>query len=406
MVSRIVMMILDGIGDRPVKELGGKTPLEKANTPNLDRYAKEGVNGIMDTIAPGIVPGSDTGHLALLGYDPYEVYTGRGPFEASGLGMELRKGQVVFRCNFGTLEDGMVVDRRAGRIKRGTDSLAEAVNDMDFDVDFIFKESVEHRAVLIFNDRSLGSSVSDVDPHEEDIPLKSSEALDGSNSSKRTAELINKFTEKTIDVLSEHPVNLKRKEKGSPPANVILSRGAGSVPDMKPLRDIKGIKSAAIAGIPLVRGVCELAGMDIIQVGGATGGLDTDIGSIISAVVENIDDYDFILVNVKGPDISGHDGDYEAKVDFIERIDSALPVLDSIENTYFAFTGDHSTPITVKNHSGDPLPLVIYGDEVRIDNVVSYGERTCAAGGLGRLKGSDLLNVLMDLANRAEKFGA
>ncbi len=406
MDDRIIILIFDGIGDRPVKELDGKTPLEAANTPNLDKYSEEGINGIMDTIAPGVVPGSDTGHLALLGYDPYKVYTGRGPFEASGIGMKLKSGEVAFRCNFGTIEDKIVVDRRAGRIKKGTDSLAEAINEMDFDIDFVFQESVEHRAVLLFKDPSLGPFVSDVDPHEEGLPLKKSKANREETSSQLTAEHLNRFTEKSIEILSEHPINIERKERGLPPANVILSRGAGAVPEMGKLEEMKGLKSAAIAGIPLVKGVCELAGMDIVQVEGATGGLDTDIEAIMNGIVDNINNYDLMIVNIKGPDLPGHDGDHMGKIEFIERIDSSLPILENIENTYFAFTGDHSTPVTVKNHSGDPLPLIIKGEEVRVDAVDSYGERSCATGGLGRIRGSDLLNVLMDLAKRAEKFGA
>lgn len=406
MADRIVMLILDGIGDRPVVELHGRTPLEAARTPNLDSLAKKGVNGIMDTIKPGVIPGSDTGHLALLGYDPYEVYTGRGPFEAAGIGMELRPGEVAFRCNFATLKDGKVVDRRAGRIKQGTDELADAIRGMEFDVDFEFIESVEHRAVLLLKDPTLGPYVSDVDPHEEGLPILRSEAVEGDEASQRTAGLINKFAEMSVDVLSEHPVNSKREENGLPPANIILPRGAGSVPDLKPLKELKGINSAAIAGIPLVRGVCELAEMEVIQVEGATGGLDTDIGAIMEAIIDNIDDHDLMLVNIKGPDLPGHDGDHQQKIDFIQRIDGALPILDQIDDTYLAITGDHSTPVTVKNHSGDPLPLTICGEEVRVDDVDSYGERSCAKGGLGRIKGTDLLNVLLDLAKKAEKFGA
>ncbi len=400
------MLILDGIGDRPVKEIGNRTPLEAAHTPNLDRFATNGVNGIMDTIAPGIIPGSDTGHLALLGYDPYQVYSGRGPFEASGLDMNLHRGEVVFRCNFGTLEEGIVTDRRAGRIKDGTDLLAKAINQMKFDIDFVFKESVEHRAVLVFKDPNLGPLVSDTDPHLEDRPLLVSRADDNNLPNLRTAGLINKFTEMTTAILSEHPVNLERVERGEPPANVILSRGAGSVPDMSSLESLKGIRSAVIAGIPLVRGVCGLAGMDILSAPGATGGLDTDLESIFKTIVGNIDDYDFILVNIKGPDIPGHDGDHSCKIEFIEKIDAALPLLESMEDTYIAITGDHSTPVMVKNHSGDPLPLTIIGKEVRVDDVASFGERSCAKGGLGRIRGMDLLNILLDLAKRAEKFGA
>ena len=142
MEYKFLMMIFDGIGDRPVKELNGKTPLEAAKTPNLDSLAKSGVNGLMDTISPGVIPGSDTGHLAMLGYDPFEVYTGRGPFEAAGIGLELKPEYIAFRCNFATIQNGKITNRRAGRIKEGTKELAKAVNDIDLGVDFNFQEAV------------------------------------------------------------------------------------------------------------------------------------------------------------------------------------------------------------------------------------------------------------------------
>ncbi|MFW6145137.1 MAG: 2,3-bisphosphoglycerate-independent phosphoglycerate mutase, partial [Candidatus Natronoplasma sp.] len=275
MADRILMLILDGVGDRSVKELNGKTPLQAAETPNLDHFAEKGENGLMDTIAPGIRPGSDTGHLALLGYDPYEVYTGRGPFEASGAGLELDPDDVAFRCNFATLKDGKVVDRRAGRIKEKQEELTKTVQEIDLGVDFQFKDTVEHRGVLILKGEGLGGDVSDVDPHKEKEEFHEAVPLKDTKENKKTADILNDFTKKSTEVLTDHPVNKEREEQGKPPANVILPRGGGKVPRLEDMRSKHGLETAAISGITLVKGVCALAGMNIIEVEGATGGLDT-----------------------------------------------------------------------------------------------------------------------------------
>lgn len=406
MDDRILIMIFDGVGDRPVKELNDQTPLEAADTPNLDKAALEGTNGLMDTIGPGIIPGSDTGHLAILGYDPYEVYLGRGPFEAAGIDMELEPGEVAFRCNFSTIEDGKIIDRRAGRIKKGTDQLAKSVQEIDLGVDFEFRAAVEHRGVLVFKDDSLSSKVTDVDPHEVNVPYHISEAISDEKKDMRTAELVNEFTEKTANILGDHPINKKRKNSGELPANIILPRGAGKVPQLESFNRKTGLRGAAISGIPLVKGVCKLTGMDIIDLEGATGGLDADIRPIIDATKKALGSYNFVLVNIKATDILGHDGLAEEKKEFIEKIDHELDTLLDLENTYCVFTGDHSTPVTVKRHSGDPLPITIWGDQVRTDDVEQYGERPCSKGGEGRIRGKDLLNILLDLSGRGEKFGA
>ncbi len=405
MAHGILILIYDGLGDRPVEELDGRTSLEAADTPNLDTLASRGINGIMDTIAPGIVPGSDTGHLALLGYDPYEVYTGRGPFEVAGLGIDVEPGHVAFRCNFSTIVHGKITDRRAGRIKEGTEELSEALNDIDIGIDFVFEPSVEHRCVLIFKEKDLGSGVSDVDPHADSVPYKKAEPTSDRSEDARTAELLNEFVAKSIEVLSEHPVNQQRVKDGKPPANIILPRGAGSVPSVRSLPERTGMKCAAIAGIPLVRGVCVMAGMDIIDVQGATGGLDTDIEAIYESSRAALNEYDLVLVNIKGPDLPGHDGLPQQKIEFIQKLDAYLDILD-LPDAHIAITGDHSTPVTVKDHSGDPLPLTIIGPGVRTDDVTEYSERSCAKGGLSRIRGQDLLNILMDLSGKAEKFGA
>ncbi len=406
MSGKMLMLILDGIGDRSVEELDGKTPLEAAETPHLDSFAEEGQNGLMDTIAPGIRPGSDTGHLSLLGYDPYEVYSGRGPFEAAGIGMELAPDDVAFRCNFATLEDGKVVDRRAGRIKEDTEELAEAIRDIDIGVDFEFEKAVEHRCVLVLKGEGLGGDVTDVDPHEIDTEFHEAAPMVDSEENRRTAELLNEFVEKTADVLSDHPVNRKREGDGKLPANVILPRGGGKVPDMDDLDSKHGLDAGAVSGIPLVRGVCALAGMDILEVEEATGGLDTDPDSIIEAVVGSIKDHDLMMVNIKGCDLSGHDGLPGQKVDFIEKLDSSVAKLKELEDVYIAITGDHSTPVTIQDHSGDPLPLTIWGEDVRVDDIDEFNERACSKGAINRIKGGDLLNILKDLADLTEKFGA
>jgi len=406
MSGKMLMLILDGIGDRSVKELGGKTPLEAAETPNLDKFAEEGQNGLMDTIAPGIRPGSDTGHLALLGYDPYQAYRGRGPFEAAGIGMDINLEDVAFRCNFATLEEGKIVDRRAGRIKEKTDELAKVLQTIDLEVDFKFEKAVEHRAVLVLKGEGLGGKVSDIDPHELDTKFHQAEPLEDSAENKKTAEVLNDFVKKSIDVLSNHPVNRERKEKGKLPANIILPRGGGKVPKLENINSKHGLIAGAISGIPLVRGVCSLAGMNILQVKEATGGLDTDPKAVIDATVEALEEHDFMLVNIKGCDLSGHDGLPKEKIDFIEKIDSSLEPLYELEETYIAITGDHSTPVTIKDHSGDPLPLTIWGEDVRTDDIDAFNERACSRGSINRIKGKDLLNILKDLADRTEKFGA
>ncbi|MFP4000602.1 MAG: 2,3-bisphosphoglycerate-independent phosphoglycerate mutase [Thermoplasmata archaeon] len=406
MSGKMLMFILDGVGDRSVEALDGKTPLEAADTPNLDSFAKEGENGIMDTIAPGIRPGSDTGHLSLLGYDPYEVYSGRGPFEAAGIGMDLEPQDVAFRCNFATLEDGKVVDRRAGRIKEDTEELSEAVRDIDLDVDFEFEKAVEHRCVLVLKGEGLGGDVTDVDPHQADVEPHRASPLEDSEENDRTAKILNEFVDKTIDVLSDHPVNQRRREEGKLQANVILPRGGGKVPEMEDIKSKHGLNAGAISGIPLVRGVCSLAGMDIQVVDEATGGLDTDPTSIMEATIESFEDHDFMMVNIKGCDLSGHDGLPEQKIEFIEKIDSSIGRLKEIDDVYIAITGDHSTPVTIKEHSGDPLPLTIWGNDVRVDDVEEFNEKACSQGGINRVRGKDILNILKDLANRTEKFGA
>ncbi|MDO5851671.1 MAG: 2,3-bisphosphoglycerate-independent phosphoglycerate mutase [Methanobacteriaceae archaeon] len=406
-----IILVIDGMGDRPIKELNNKTPLESANTPNMDKMVEEGITGIMDTIRPGVRPGSDTAHLTLLGYDPYEVYTGRGPIEALGIDMDVNPGDIAFRCNFSTADDNMIItDRRAGRIQEGTDKIADTINTMNLadDVEVIFKESDGHRGVLILRGEGLSDKITDSDPKKEGKKPKTVKPLDDSPEAKKTADIVNKFVEESFRLLKNHPVNEKLISEGKVPANIVLPRGVGEVPHLKTLDEKFGFKSACVAETGLIQGIGKLAGMDIIKIPGATGGINTDIDSIHKHIIKTVkdDQYDFILINVDGADEAGHDGDYLGKKGFIEKVDVIMGDLREIDDIVLFVTADHSTPVSVKDHSGDPVPVFIKADGLRVDDITEYGERAAAKGGLCRIRGSDVMQIIRDLMGVTDKYGA
>ncbi|MEM2874965.1 MAG: 2,3-bisphosphoglycerate-independent phosphoglycerate mutase [Candidatus Hadarchaeales archaeon] len=426
---KTLLLICDGMSDRPVHELANKTPLEIANKPNMDWLAKHGICGQMDTIAPGVPPGSDTAHLAILGYDPYEVYTGRGPFEAAGAGIDLKPGDVAFRANYATVDRNMVItDRRAGRIQ-GTEPLAEAINrEVKLSgAKFVFKSTVGHRATLVLKGEGLSHEVSDTDPHDVGKkPLPAKPVLEREetagpaypiiaggvrkyvlrrNRAMKTARLLNEFSEKAHEVLKKHPLNLEREKQGQPPANFVLLRGGGIVPNLKPFQDNFGIRGGCVAAAALVKGVCRLAGMTVVDVPGATGGVNTDLDAKAKAALKLLEDHDLVLLHVKGFDEAGHDGNARAKIELIERTDAMLnKFIDAVD--IIAVVVDHTTPVSLKNHSGDPVPVLICGTGVRTDEVQTFGERSVMKGGLGRIRGKDLMPTIADLMGKSEKFGA
>ncbi|MBT9150428.1 MAG: hypothetical protein DDT40_00600 [candidate division WS2 bacterium] len=401
--NKILVLICDGMGDRLTN---GYTPLEKAYKPNLDFLASQGVLGIMDPIAPGIKPGSDTSHLAILGYDPYKYYTGRGPFEAIGIGMEVKGGDVAFRCNFATSTPELIIkDRRAGRISEGASLLTETINNLEIDnIKIMFKESVEHRAALVLRGEGLSPFISDTDPHLEDSSVLEAKPLDNSLESLKTANIINKFTRLSYQLLSKHPVNKVRQQKGENPANIILVRGAGLVPYLPSFEEKYHLQGAFIAEVGLIKGIARLLSMHAPDFTFATGSYDTDMKQMILTSLNLLEKYPIVFVNIKTCDLPSHDRNFEMKVRAIERIDEALAPLKDFKGT-LAITADHSSPISVGDHSADPVPLLILGD-VRKDKVNSFSERDAAQGGLNRIKGVDLMPIILDLAGYSEKFGA
>ncbi len=399
---KILMLICDGMADRPLKELGGKTPLEAASKHNLDALAAQGICGMLDPIAPGVRVGSDTTHLALLGYNPYEVYTGRGPFEAAGVGLEVKTGDIAFRCNFATVDENLIVqDRRAGRISYGTLELAEAINKIKIKgVKLFFKESVAHRGALVLRGKNLSECVSDSDPHETGIRVSKVTALNNSRAAKNTAKILNEFTSKVYKALKNHEVNLKLKKEGKMPANMILLRGAGRALALQSFANKYNLHAACMATTGIIKGIASSIGMEVLEV-------EKDYRARVNQALEVLEKFDFLLMNIKECDEASHDHDAQKKVKLIEEIDAALePLIEFASQNYLAILSDHTTSVTLGDHTGDAVPVAICGPEVRSDEVQAFDERSAAKGGLGRIRGQDLMQLLIDLTNRSKKFGA
>jgi len=412
---KAVLVIADGMADRPIKELDWKTPMEAACRPSLNKIAKTGVCGIIDPISPGRPPGSDTATLALLGYDALKVYTGRGALEALGSGVKVLPGDVVFRCNLATVNDKMVVvDRRAGRIvNEDAAELAESCQQAKLKkasgANFLFKNTIQHRTVLSLRGLKLSTAVTDSDPEQTGRKALEVRPLDNSPEAKLTAKIVNELTPEFHKILKNHPVNMERIKRGLPPANMVLCRGAGTLPSILTFPQIFNVRAACVAATPLVRGVCKAAGLELINVKGATGTPQTDYTAKAKAVVQALKRYDFVLLHVKATDVASHDGNVKQKVEVIEKVDGMLGhLLDNIDlsSTYVAVTADHTTSSVTGNHEGDPVPIAITGPYVRRDDAEEYGERTCAKGGLNRIRGTDLMPILMNLLGKTTKFGA
>lgn len=407
--KKILIVVMDGLGDRQCPELRGMTPLQYTRTPNLDWFLTHGQGGLCDPIAPGIRPGSDTAHLAILGYDAEKVYTGRGPLEAVGIGMDIRQGDVAIRCNFATVNDDLkVIDRRAERIHNPeTNELVEALDGMEFDgVRCIVKEGTEHRAVLLLRGEGLSADITDSDPGSGDYLLP----CEGTSPEGAfTAGIVNRFMNECYERLKNHPTNRKRIAAGLLPANMLIPRGAGMMPHIEPFEKRTGMKGACVAGVGMVRGICRICGLDVIPLPDECDGtMSSDFITKARYAVDALEDHDFVLMNCKAPDIAGHDGDAKAKSMIVRRLDEMVLYLrNSIpEDTVVVFTCDHCTPCSMTDHSGDPVPISITSPGMVWDDCTEFSETGCAKGMLGRIRGRDIIPICMDLADRTEKYGS
>ncbi len=406
-----ILFVFDGAGDRRVPELGGLTPFQAARKPNLDRLAAEGQNGLMYVIGPGVTPGSDTAHLALFGYNPFTDYPGRGPLEALGAGLPSRPGDVAFRSNFATVDAQMrVVDRRAGRefTKEEGEELQEALDGIEIDgVRVHFVHTVEHRGALVLEGPGLSDKVTDVDPHSEGREVLTCKPLEPA--AQRTADIVNRLVRLSYERLDGLKVNADRRARGVAPANVILLRGPGQHKEVPTLAQRHGIKTAVIAGGALYIGTAKYVGMEHLPVQGQTGTIDTNYDGIADRAINAVrEGYDYVFVHIKATDNASHDHNAAQKVLAIERADRVIgKIVEEVgDRIVMAVTTDHTTPVTVGEHTCDPVPIVIWSSFIRPDSVTRFSEFDAANGALHGIRGTDVMPLLLGYAGITEKFGS
>ncbi|MHA1377973.1 MAG: 2,3-bisphosphoglycerate-independent phosphoglycerate mutase [Candidatus Helarchaeota archaeon] len=411
--KKALMIIIDGVSDRPVKALDGKTPLEVANTPHMDRVAKEGMCGQLDALGPGKKGGSDTANMAILGYDPYAIYTGRGPIEVAGVGIKLQKDDVSLRCNYSTVDENMVIiNRTADYVRNGIDELENALNEQiklsDPNIQFKFRNSADYRCVFHLRGIGLSANISDTDPYYEGEKILKAKPLDDSPEAKKTADLVNEFVEKSYEVLNNHPVNLNRIKEGKSPANIIVPRGSGTTPFMEDFYKKWGIKGACVAGIGLIKGIGYLCGMEVINIDGATGYIDTDYLGKAKAALKALDNNDFVIIHIEGTDEVSHDKKFKEKIYAIENVDKMVGfILERMpENLILILLADHTTSCDYGDHTADPTPFVIWGNGLFADYTDRFTEKAMTKGIINRISGKDVMPIILDAMNRAKKFGA
>lgn len=422
MYKKILLIIFDGLSDRPIPELSEKTPLQVARIPNLDRLAQKGICGVQNAISSGEYPTSEEAHLAIFGYNPKKDLPGRGVLEAIGLGIDLAKKDLVLRVDFGTVDEGLrVIDPRAGNIK-SVKSFCDYIGEQKIGP-FTFKiySGLAHRGILIISGNPVSREinhhstvVSDTDPHKAKVHRGGAKVLkpeprDKSPEAKMTAEALWEYQLKTHKILEGYMENKVRKRQGLMPANFILTRGAGFVKIVEQFHEKYHLNAACVAGAPLYKGIGKYLGMDVVDVSGATGGVDTDISAKVGKSLKLLKSgYDFVFMHLKGADVvAEEEGSWEKKMDFFEKADKAFGPLNHFDGV-LCVTGDHATPCILKDHSDDPVPIMIIGGKkpgpkrsdlgtsLRLDIRKSgFNEVNCAKGELGHLKGSKIMPKLI-----------
>ena len=386
--TKIVLLSLDGLGGLPRPETG-KSELETARIPNLNRLASEGACGLLRHVAPGITPGSGPGHLGLFGYDPLHYLVGRGVLEALGIEFDLRAGDVAARGNFCTVDGtGLITDRRAGRI--ATDLCVRLVDRLRTiklaGVELLVDPVKEHRFVLVLRGGNLGGRLSETDPQTLGVAPLPVRALD--EASKRTAEIVNAFVDRARAVLAD-----------ATPANMVLLRGFDRLPDLPRFPDVFGLRAAAIAAYPMYRGLAKVVGMDVVKTG-------STFADEIATLTQHWQSYDFFFVHYKDTDKAGEDGDFDAKVAALERFDAFIPQIEALRPDVLVVSGDHATPSVLASHGWQPVPVVVRSRYSGADPVAAFNERACASGTLGTLPAQHLMPLVMANALRLTKFGA
>lgn len=403
---KYIILVGDGMADYPIPELGDRTPLQVADTTNMDMVARKGVSGVVKTIPENMPPGSDVANLSVLGYDPEVYYTGRGPLEAGSMGIQLSNDDVAYRCNVVTVENGVMVDYSSGHISSSeSEELIAAIENELGTEEIRFHAGVSYRHLLIH--RGGSESLKCTPPHditgrkyEEYLPIG-----DGQ-------EIIAGLMERSKSILADHPVNRKRVAVGKNPGNMIWPWGQGRAPDMPGILEKYGFTGSVISAVDLIKGIGYYAGLDIITVPGATGYLDTNylgkaeyaLESLLSS--QSATRQDFVWVHVEAPDEAGHAADIEAKIKAIEEFDSKVvgTVLRGIEESREEYLllvlPDHFTPISVRTHVHGPVPFAACGTGIESDHVDNFCEAAADSGSMRFEKGHTLMPYLVENVKR------
>ncbi len=393
------------MADYPIPELGYRTPLQEACTPNMDYLSKNGRVGLLRTIPEGLQPGSDTAHLSILGYDPHRYKVGRGALEAASRGVPLASKDVAFRCNLITENRGRLDDYSAGQI-----STSEALEIMDFvkmsigkteGIDFY--AGVGYRHLLVLRDNPSADQVCCVAPHHAqgksvDEILPTPLTREAENAANRLRWMISTSRK----ILKNHKINGVRGKLGKKPANMLWPWGPGKKPSLPPFKVSHGVRGSVVSAVDLIRGIARLVSMEVLDVPGATGYSDTNYENKADYALRGLRNSDLVLVHVEAPDEASHEGNLELKIRTIEDLDSRLlgRILDNLENKIvISVLPDHYTSLEAMKHTGDPVPFLVFSPTQRSDRISSFDEVSATKGGLGLLEGTRLIPLLLDVGN-------
>jgi 2,3-bisphosphoglycerate-independent phosphoglycerate mutase len=394
---KYIMIIGDGMADRPLKELGGKTPLQAADKPNMDWIAANGRSGLLRTVPEGMEPDSDIAIMSILGYDPRKYHTGRGPLEAAGLGVQLGKNDIAFRCSLITEERGVIEDYSADHIT--TEEAKELMKKVRETYGHLgdFYAGVSYRHLFVMRNPPKGIEKIRTTPPHKIVGEKLKEHLI-KPSGMKIVETLNEMILDSIKILSDHPVNIKRAKKGRKPANAIWIWGQGKKPAMKSMAEKYGVKGAIISAVNLVKGLGVCAGMDKLEVPGATGYYDTSYENKAKFGLKALKYHDLVLIHVEAPDEAGHAGDIDNKIEAIENIDKRLikKIIEGLKGEYtISILSDHPTPVEEKGHVSDPVPFAIYSTKGHGDVVKRFDEISARDGAFGVLEGHKFMDKLI-----------
>ena len=399
---KYIIILGDGMADEPIEELGNKTPLQVANTPILDLLAEKGKVGMLSTVPDGFHPGSEIANLSVLGYDVAKVFEGRGSLEAASMGIPIECDEMAMRCNLICIEDGKIKNHSAGHIS--TEESTELIQYLQKELGnelISFFSGVSYRHLLKI--KKANKNIICTPPH--DVPgtkFKDVMVRAKCNEAQQTSDLVNSLILKSQELLSQHPINIKRIKEGKDPANSIWPWSPGYKPSMQTMQDLYGIKSGVvISAVDLIRGIGVYAGLKPIIVEGATGLYDTNYEGKTDAVIKALDKNDFVFLHIEASDEAGHEGDYALKIRTIEYLDNRVlkPLLKVIaemnEDVALAVLPDHPTPCKLRTHTANPVPFIIYKPGNTPDNVKVYDEKSAEAGEYGLLSKDEFIKELL-----------